>query len=197
MTLRLSARKHRVVSGRTNRVDQQFRPRNSRIEFDSCAIGHQVDAGRGHSRCRAERGLHMMLATGAGHAQHGERNCFRGACSHLLFQSGGVAGPGQRGDCCFGGLRLWRSESRRPDADFLHFNAWFSGQRLGDAAHAGPAVHVVDSQCKLRHESLFMFDDSARKKVAPCPIDHAPDGWIRRRLLGNGRNYAMSGLAKE
>ena len=128
----------------------------------------RLSSQRHSARRRAQRRFHVLLATGAGHPQHRERRRFQSGCAHLLFQSGRVAGLGQRGDCSFRGNRLRCRESRRSYAHFLHFNARRRRKRMSNAAHAGPAVHVVDSQCKLRHEPLCVFDDSARQLVAVC-----------------------------
>jgi len=73
----------------------------------------------------------------------------------LLFEVRRIAGFGQGGDglvdvrCAVAG-----GEARRAYTDFLDFNALGGCQRLADAAHAGAAVHILDSQSEFRHNVL-------------------------------------------
>jgi hypothetical protein len=106
---------------------------------------HKIDMRRLNARGGAQGLLDVVLARGAGHAQHGERYRFCGVWLQLLFQMCRISGLGESRDSLIdrGGLGS-RGEPRGSHANFVYR---YSGNRckcLICATHTRTAVHSVN-----------------------------------------------------
>ena len=68
--------KDSVVAGAANRLDQLLGCGERGIENHSGAMGHQIDARRGDAGRGPQSRFHVVLARGAGHAEHGKSERF-------------------------------------------------------------------------------------------------------------------------